>query len=40
MEIIFICTRSITFNTFLESQAKFLSNKGYKLKLLVQILKI
>ena len=32
MEIIFICTRSITFNTFLESQAKFLSKKGYKIK--------
>ena len=32
MEIIFICTRSITFNTFLESQARFLLKKGFKIK--------
>ena len=33
MEIIFICTRAITFNTFLESQAKYLLKKGYKIKI-------
>ncbi len=33
MEITFICTRSITFNTFLESQAKFFLDKGYKIKI-------
>ena len=32
MEIIFICTRSITFNTFLMSQAEYLSKKGFKIK--------
>ena len=32
MEIIFVCTRSITFNTFLKSQAKYLLKKGYKVK--------
>lgn len=32
MEIIFICTRSITFNTFLQSQANYLSHKGFKVK--------
>ena len=33
MDIFFICTRSITFNSFLKSQAKFLSNKGFKIKI-------
>jgi len=33
MEIIFVCTRSITFNTFLSSQAEYLSKKGYKIKI-------
>jgi glycosyltransferase EpsD len=33
MNIIFVCTRSITFNTFLASQAKFLSKQGYKIKI-------
>jgi len=33
MDIFFICTRSITFNTFLKSQAKFLSNKGFNVKI-------
>ena len=28
MKIVFVCTKSITFNTFLESQAKYLSKKG------------
>jgi len=32
MEIIFICTKSITFNTFLESQANYLAKKGLKIK--------
>ena len=32
MEIVFVCTKSITFNTFLESQAKYLSKKGFKVK--------
>jgi len=32
MEIIFICTKSITFNTFLISQANYLSKRGLKVK--------
>ena len=32
MEIVFVCTKSITFNTFLESQASYLSKKGFKVK--------
>jgi glycosyltransferase involved in cell wall biosynthesis len=32
MEIIFVCTKSITFNTFLKSQAIYLSKKGFKVK--------
>ena len=28
MKIIFICTRSITFNTFLKSQAEYFIKKG------------
>lgn len=32
MEIIFICTRAITFNTFLKSQANYLSKKGFKVR--------
>ena len=32
MEIIFICTKSITFNTFLTSQADYLKNKGFEVK--------
>lgn len=32
MKIIFICTRSLTFNTFLKSQANFLKKKGYDVK--------
>ena len=32
MEIIFICTKSITFNTFLKSQANHLLRKGFKVK--------
>ena len=30
MKIIFLCTRSITFNTFLKSQANYLKKKGFK----------
>ena len=29
MKIIFICTKSITFNTFLKSQANYLMKKGF-----------
>ena len=32
MEVIFICTKSITFNTFLETQANYLLKKGFKVK--------
>ena len=32
MEIIFVCTKSITFNTFLKSQANYLLKKGFKVK--------
>ena len=32
MKIIFITTRSITFNTFLKSQADFLTKKGLKVE--------
>ena len=32
MEIVFVCTRSITFNTFLKSQAEYLLKKGFKVK--------
>ena len=32
MKVIFICTRSITFNTFLKSQADFFSKKGFKIQ--------
>ena len=32
MEVVFICTKSITFNVFLQSQAKYLYKKGYKVK--------
>ncbi len=31
--LIFICTKSITFNTFLTSQAKFLENMGFRIKI-------
>ena len=31
MKIIFICTKSITFNKFLKSQSDFLTKKGYKI---------
>ena len=33
MEIIFICTKSITFNTFLKSQADYFQKKGFKIKI-------
>ena len=33
MEIIFICTKSLTFNTFLKSQAKYFEKKGFKVKI-------
>lgn len=32
MKIIFICTKSITFNTFLKSQANYLIKKGFKIE--------
>ena len=32
MKIIFICTRSITFNTFLKSQAEYFLKKGFKVE--------
>ena len=32
MKIIFICTKSITFNTFLKSQADYFSRKGYDIE--------
>jgi len=32
MDIIFICTKSITFNTFLESQANYFLKRGLKVK--------
>ena len=32
MKIIFICTKSITFNTFLKSQANFFKKKGIKVE--------
>ena len=32
MKIIFICTRSITFNTFLKSQANYFIKKGFEVK--------
>ncbi|WP_435116903.1 hypothetical protein ACIJYF_00805 [Candidatus Pelagibacter bacterium nBUS_49] len=32
MKIIFICTKSITFNTFLKSQANFFSRRGLKVE--------
>ena len=31
MNVIFVCTKAITFNTFLNSQANFLSKKGFKI---------
>ena len=30
MKILFICTKAITFNTFLKSQAEFLTKKGFE----------
>ena len=30
MKIIFICSKSITFNTFLKSQANYLMKKGFE----------
>ena len=33
MKIIFICTRSITFNTFLKSQANYLIKKGFEVEI-------
>ena len=32
MKIIFICTKSITFNKFLKSQADYLIKKGFEIK--------
>ena len=32
MKVIFVCTKSITFNTFLETQAKYLLKRGLKVK--------
>ena len=32
MEIIFICTKAITFNTFLQSQSDYLIKKGFKVR--------
>ena len=32
MKIIFICTKSITFNTFLKSQADYFIKKGIKIE--------
>ena len=32
MKVIFVCTKSITFNTFLESQANYFVNKGFKVE--------
>ncbi len=32
MKIIFICTRSITFNTFLKSQAEYFAKKGFEVE--------
>jgi len=32
VKIIFICTKSITFNTFLKSQADYLKKKGYEIE--------
>ena len=29
MKIIYICTKSLTFNTFLKSQADYLAKKGF-----------
>ena len=34
MDIIFICSRSITFNTFLKSQAQYFINKGNMVKII------
>ncbi len=33
MKVIFICTKSITFNTFLKSQASFFLKKGFKVEI-------
>ncbi len=33
MKIIFICTKSITFNTFLKSQADYFTKKGFKVEI-------
>ena len=33
MEIIFVCTKSITFNTFLKSQANYLERRGLKVRI-------
>ena len=40
MDIVFICTKSITFNTFLKSQANYLIKKGDKVSVfaLIQII--
>jgi glycosyltransferase involved in cell wall biosynthesis len=32
VKLIFICTKSITFNTFLKSQAEYLNKKGFKVE--------
>ena len=32
MKIIFICTKSITFNTFLRSQANYFIKKGFEVE--------
>ena len=32
MKIIFICTKSITFNTFLKSQADYFIKKGFEIE--------
>ncbi len=33
MKIVFICTKSITFNTFLKSQAEYFFKKGYEIEI-------
>ena len=36
MDIVFICTRSITFNTFLKSQANYFIKKGDRVNVVCQ----
>ena len=39
MKIFFICTKAITFNTFLKSQAEYLTKKGFEVQVVCSDIK-